>query len=100
MNFIRNTNTKGIRLPEQSRTHERVLEMLKEKVGDQYILAADSSVVADTGLDSVSVMDFVFELEDEFEITIPLDRIAEIKTVADLANTVEKLCEEAGQTTG
>jgi acyl carrier protein len=33
-------------------------------------------------------MDFVMELEDEFDITIPLDQIAEVRTVGDLANAV------------
>lgn len=82
-------------LPDSSRTRDRVLEMLREKVGDDRVLGPESSVVADTGLDSVSVMDFVFELEDEFEITIPLDRIAEVKTIADLAAAIDGLIEMA-----
>jgi acyl carrier protein len=48
-------------------------------------------VVEDTGLDSVSVMDFVMEIEDDFDITIPLDRIAEMRTVGDLADAVRSL---------
>jgi acyl carrier protein len=28
------------------------------------------------------------ELEDEFDITIPLDQLAEVRTVRDLADTV------------
>lgn len=83
-------------MPQSSRTLNRVLEMLKTKVEGDRVLGPDSSVVADTGLDSVSVMDFVFELEDEFEITIPLDRIAEVKTVQDLATAVDGLIEKAG----
>ena len=54
-------------------------------------MSRETSIVADTGLDSVSVMDFVLELEDEFDINIPLDRIAEVKTVADLAAAVREL---------
>jgi acyl carrier protein len=66
----------------------RVLELLTKKVGAGREIGLDSSVVEDTGLDSVSVMDFVMELEDEFDITIPLDQIAEVRTVGDLANAV------------
>ena len=69
----------------------RVLELLGKKVGAARPIGLDSSVVEDTGLDSVSVMDFVMELEDEFDITIPLDHIAEMRTVGDLANTVQTL---------
>lgn len=69
----------------------RVLELLEKKVGAERSIDLSSNVLEDTGLDSVSVMDFVMELEDEFDITMPLDRIAEVRTVADLANAVEAL---------
>ncbi len=69
----------------------RVLDLLGKKIGAARKIDLGSSVVEDTGLDSVSVMDFVMELEDDFDITIPLDRIAEVRTVGDLANAVQAL---------
>lgn len=69
----------------------RILDLLGRKVGTGRSISLDSSVIADTGLDSVSVMDFVMELEDEFDITIPLDQIAEVRTVGDLADAVRAL---------
>lgn len=70
---------------------DRVLALLREKVSADREITRKSSIVADTGLDSVSVMDFVLELEDEFDINIPLDRIADVKTVEDLAKAVHDL---------
>ncbi|MFQ5566188.1 MAG: acyl carrier protein [Paracoccaceae bacterium] len=70
---------------------DRVLDLLSKKVGAGRKIDLDSGVVEDTGLDSASVMDFVMELEDEFDITIPLDRIADVRTVGELANTVQTL---------
>ena len=67
----------------------RVLDLLSKKIGAARPIDLGSSVVEDTGLDSVSVMDFVMELEDEFDITIPLDQIADVRTVGDLADAVE-----------
>ena len=78
----------------------RVLDLLCKKVGAARPIDLDSSVVEDTGLDSVSVMDFVMELEDEFDITIPLDRIAEIRTVGDLADAVQTLSQVSAATHG
>jgi len=69
----------------------RVLDLLGQKIGAGRAITLDSSVIADTGLDSVSVMDFVMELEDEFDISIPLDQIAEVRTVGDLAQAVRAL---------
>ena len=73
-----------------SEIQTRVLDLLARKVGAARRIDLHSSVVEDTGLDSVSVMDFVMELEDEFDITIPLDQIADVRTVGDLANAVQE----------
>ena len=81
-------------MEQNNRIQTRVLELLGKKIGAGRQIDLDSSVVEDTGLDSVSVMDFVMELEDEFDITIPLDRIAEVRTVGDLANAVEAMSHE------
>lgn len=68
-----------------------IIRLLGEKVEGDLTLTADTNIVSDTGLDSVSVMDFVFELEDEFGITVPLDRISDVKTVKQLAETIHGL---------
>lgn len=68
-----------------------IIRLLGAKVEGDLALTADTNIVVDTGLDSVSVMDFVFELEDEFGITVPLDRISDVKTVRQLAETVHGL---------
>lgn len=78
-------------MTETSPIQARVLELLAQKVGPGRQITLESSVIEDTGLDSVSVMDLMMELEDEFDISIPLDRIAEVRTVADLAGAVEAL---------
>ena len=68
-----------------------IIRLLGAKLEIDMALTGDTNIVADTGLDSVSVMDFVFELEDEFGITVPLDRISDVKTVRQLAETVHGL---------
>ncbi len=72
-----------------------IIRLLGEKIEADLTLTAETYIVADTGLDSVSVMDFVFELEDEFGITVPLDRISDVKTVGQLTDAVYGLIEEA-----
>ena len=72
-----------------------IIRLLGEKIEGDLTLTAETNIVADTGLDSVSVMDFVFELEDEFGITVPLDRISDVKTVGQLTDAFYGLIEEA-----
>ena len=42
------------------------------------------------GLDSLSVMEFMFNLEDKFTIQFPDERI-EIKTLQDVSNLVDSI---------
>jgi acyl carrier protein len=55
------------------------------KVGDQ------TDIIEDLGMDSLAVMNFVMAIEDFYDISIPLDRIAQIQTVGDLISAVEGL---------
>ncbi len=80
-----------VRMAELDDIDTRVLDLLRSKINREREIAMDSNVVEDTGLDSVSVMDFVMELEDEFDISVPLDEIAEVRTVSDLAGVVRRL---------
>ena len=45
------------------------------------------------GLDSLSIIEFMFNLEDALSIRLPEDRI-ELKTVQDIVNNVDKLLAE------
>jgi acyl carrier protein len=52
-------------------------------------LSAATDISTDLNIDSVTVMDFVMEVEDHFDIEIPLNVLSETRTVADLAKVVE-----------
>ena len=52
-------------------------------------LSPETNIVRDLRLDSVAVMEFIMELEIEFDTIIPLNEIANIATIRDLANTIE-----------
>ena len=50
-----------------------------------------TEIMRDLGLDSLAVMDFVMTLEERFDLSIPIDRIADVETVADLSDTIHAL---------
>lgn len=43
------------------------------------------------GLDSLSVIEFMFTLEDELNIKITNDRVEDFKTVGDVADIIDKI---------
>lgn len=54
----------------------------------------ETHIARDLGLDSMAVMDLVMELEDQYDVSIPLDKIAETETVKQLAVLILGLQEQ------
>ncbi len=68
-----------------------IFETLRASLGKPVELSEQTNILNDLGMDSVAVMDFVMEIEDRFDISVPLDRIAEVETIGDLVSTVRSL---------
>ncbi len=68
-----------------------VVELLMRRVPAGVQVSAETRIAGGLGLDSVAILDFIMDLEDRFDISIPLDRVAEAQTVAELGRAVEAL---------
>lgn len=49
------------------------------------------TTIEELEMDSLDALNLVFELEEEFDITIPDDQVFEMKTVGQMAEGIEKL---------
>ena len=54
-------------------------------------VTGETVIVDDLGLDSLAVMNFVMEIEDTLDVSVPLDRLADIRTINDLARCLAEL---------
>lgn len=70
---------------------DQVVGLIDDHMEDGKKATLETKILSDTTMDSVKVMDFILELEDEFDMTIPLNRLAEVETVGDLVYEIEKL---------
>lgn len=57
-------------------------------------LTAQTDLAADLNLDSVNMMELLMQIEDDFDLSLPLNRMANVNTVQDLADLVTQLVEE------
>ena len=57
-----------------------------------------SDLVADLGFDSLQVLEVIAELEDRFDVSIPLNDVPVTRTVAQVVAQVVRLVEERPQT--
>jgi len=51
----------------------------------------DTDLLGDLGLDSLQVMNLMLQIEDQFDISIPVSILPDVKTVRDFATQIERL---------
>ena len=68
-----------------------IVELLAQRIPAGIHLSAQTQIVGGLGLDSVAILDFIMDVEDRFDISIPLDRVAEVQTIAELSRAIEAL---------
>lgn len=72
-------------------TYARLLELIEPFNKKAIPLAEDTSFANDLELDSLTVMDLVANIEDEWDINMPLNMLPDLETVGQLADAVVKL---------
>ena len=63
--------------------------------GSVAVIGEDTQLTGQLMLDSLKVMDLVVAVEDRFDISVPINALAEVKTVGDLALLIQKSAGES-----
>jgi acyl carrier protein len=80
-------------MPDYNEFLTRIFEILKPFAKQGIILNEDSELVTELGLTSLQVMELIEQIEDHFDMSIPLNILPDIRTVHDLALQLEKLAD-------
>ena len=72
----------------------QLVQILKNFVPPGQDLKPETDLVADLGLDSMRVMDILAEVEDFFDISVPLNLLPEISTLGDFVSQIQKILKE------
>lgn len=60
---------------------------------DEDVVTMEASIADDLGADSLDLADIVMSIEEEFDIEVPDDQLANIKTVGDVVRYIEENAE-------
>jgi acyl carrier protein len=71
-----------------------VLDVLKNVSRRPIEPSLSSDLVADLGFDSLQILEVIAELEDRFDISIPLNDVPATRTVAQVVGQVTRLVED------
>lgn len=78
-------------MTDRTEIFDRIVELIGPLNKKGMALGEDTSFARDLELDSLSVMDLVAAIEDEWDITLPLNMLPELETIGQLADAVAKL---------
>jgi len=78
-------------MSDRQQTFDKVAELIAPFNKKGVTLSDATTFQGDLEWDSLTVMDFVAAIEDEFDILITMNMQAEIETVGQLVDAVEKL---------
>lgn len=76
-------------------TLETIYALIKPINRKNVDLKPASTFATDLELDSLTVMDLVAEIEDEFDIVLPLNMLPDLETIEQVSDAVEKILDES-----
>jgi len=76
---------------EENALVEEIVGLLEPFNKEGISLTKDTNITSDLEIDSVAVMDFVMELEEKLDISIPVNMLSEVQTIGDLAKVVQEI---------
>jgi acyl carrier protein len=74
-----------------SRVEQAVRAALATVRPDAVDIAGSTDLARELGLDSVQVMDMVMEIEDRLDVSVPVETLADARTLDQLCDGVAKL---------
>ncbi len=73
---------------------EEIISLLEPFNKEGVKLDENTNITSDLQIDSVAVMDFVMELEEKLDISIPVNMLSEVQTIGDLAKVVQEITQK------
>lgn len=76
--------------------YARIIELIEPLNSKQVPLAEATTFAGDMEMDSLTVMDLVASMEDEWDILIPLNMLPDLETIGQVADAVAGLVAKKG----
>ncbi|MCO6426748.1 acyl carrier protein [Nitrosomonas communis] len=74
---------------------EDILHLLCERLASfanaELEITPETNLITQLAIDSIKLLNLIMELEDNFDISIPLNALADVLTVRDLANLIYRI---------
>lgn len=78
----------------RARVDRAIHDALQTVLHEPVEVDSQTDLTTEVGLDSLQVMNMTMEIEDELDVSIPVDVLGDVRTVDDLARRIMKLMAE------
>jgi acyl carrier protein len=84
----------GRAMPDRQQTYDTVVEIIEPLNKKNVAVTEATRFATDLEWDSLTVLDFVADVEDAFDVLISMNMQAEIETVGQLVDSLQRLQEQ------
>jgi len=74
---------------------EQLFELVRPYPEQPIELRAQTRLIDDVGLNSMKVMELVMQVEDHFDISVPLNILPDVQTIGEFAEQLQKLLKDS-----
>jgi acyl carrier protein len=70
---------------------QKLCHHLKQLAGPEAEVTPQTDLINQLAIDSVKLLNLIMEIEDEFDISVPINALADVQTVHELASLIHRI---------
>ena len=74
---------------------DQLFELIQPYSEQPIVLGEQTRIMDDVGLDSMKVMELVMQIEDHFDVSVPLNILPDVTSIGEFAKHLETLLQDS-----
>jgi acyl carrier protein len=74
---------------------DQLIELIRPYSEESIVLSEQTRIMDDVGLDSMKVMELVMQIEDRFDVSVPLNILPDVNTIGEFAKHLETMLQDS-----
>ncbi|SER00918.1 acyl carrier protein [Nitrosomonas sp. Nm51] len=75
--------------------YEEIMQLLCNRLNSlansEVTITSETNIISELSIDSIKLLNLIMEIEDTFDISIPINALADVQTVHDLASLISRI---------
>ncbi|GJL75435.1 MAG: hypothetical protein NMNS02_15410 [Nitrosomonas sp.] len=75
--------------------YDEIMRLLCDRLSNltssEVSITAETNLISELSIDSIKLLNLIMEIEDTFDISIPINALADVQTVHELASLISRI---------